>query len=202
MRTFFMTLYGSRPEKWEERESDSRHRWPRSRAAAARPRRSAAFPKLSEKSSTALPALAALAQLLELAALIGREYSDDATHIVGAHQHHFTQRLRLRIRELAGACAIVARRERGLAQLLARAARDFHLLTHRRRLVVENLEDLIALGFGQIEPAQQALRSALAMAAGHLGMRAIGHRLRMCSERNSKGEAARNQEASDMVFHG
>ena len=65
---------------------------------------------------------------------------------------------------------------------------------------MEDLEYLVALRLGEIEPAQPHLASALLMmhASLELSLATLGRRLCICGEGNSEREAARDQEACDV----
>src|SRR5207253_1129272 len=92
-----------------------------------------------------------------------------------AQQRELGHRLALRVGELSRARAVEALRSDQLAQVLARAAQILDLLVRCWTALVEDLEHLVLLRFGQAERAQL---HRMAAASTHATHAAAGHRLR------------------------
>ena len=135
-------------------------------------------------------AAAALAAFFELGALLRGQERGHLAHAFGAQDGRIRMRLGGGVGEVAGARAVEVRRQRERAQLLLGLAGDFHAITHRGRLLLEDLLHLLALLLREVKAAQP-----MHAATAHLGARAIGMGL---DGRHSQGEAAGGEKGCEV----
>src|SRR3989442_14324827 len=95
---------------------------------------------------------------------------------------------------MARALAVECGSQSEFLQVLARRAHRLHAFVHCRRLVVEDLEHLVALRVAQIEVAQHAMHAHAV--GGHLSRPVFG--LRQGAGAQAESEAAGDEESADM----